>query len=145
MTQKRWTLATLLALGGAASADVGERPAIDAGESISVESRSVRGVAEDYLVMPSGGELAAQMQFITADPMLGGQALKFTDLALFGLSGRWSLFSKLELSAQVDLLAEAAVVQRRETVAERGRRAAQSSRPSQRARALGRRRSPALA
>jgi len=104
MTKQRWTLATLLALGGTASADVGERPAIDAGETISAESRSVRGVAEDYLVMPSGGELAAQMKFITADPMLGGQALKFTDLALFGLSGRWSLFSKLELSAQVDLL-----------------------------------------
>jgi hypothetical protein len=44
------------------------------------------------------------MRFITADSMNGGDKLEFTDLALFGLSGRYSLFSKLELSAQVDLL-----------------------------------------
>lgn len=104
MSKLRWTLVGLVALGGTASADVGTAPAIDAGESISVMSRSPRGVAEDYLVMPSGGVLAAQMKFITADPMLGGQPLKFTDLALFELAGRYSLFSKLELSAQVDLL-----------------------------------------
>jgi hypothetical protein len=54
--------------------------------------------------MPSGGELGAQMRFITADGMLGNQPLKFTDLALFGLSARYSLFSKLEVSANVDLL-----------------------------------------
>src|SRR5438309_5051192 len=97
MTKYRWTLPALVAVGGTASADVGEQPAVDMGETISLTSSSVRGVAEDYLVLPSGGELAAQMKFITADPMLAGQALKFTDLALFGLSGRWSLFSKLEL------------------------------------------------
>jgi hypothetical protein len=66
-----------------------------------VSSSSPRGVAEDYLVLPSGGELGAQMRFITAD---GDQPLKFTDLALFGLSARYSIFSKLELSANVDLL-----------------------------------------
>ncbi len=104
MSKLRWTLVGLAALGGTASADIGERPAMDMGTEVSVESRSVRGVAEDYLVMPSGGELAAQMKFITADPMLGGEPLKFTDLALFELAGRYSLFSKLELSAQVDLL-----------------------------------------
>ncbi|HSN25846.1 MAG TPA: hypothetical protein VLT45_06155 [Kofleriaceae bacterium] len=104
MSKLRWTLVGLAALGGTASADVGERPAIDMGTEVSMESRSVRGVAEDYLVMPSGGELAAQMKFIMADPMLGGEPLKFTDLALFELAGRYSLFSKLELSAQVDLL-----------------------------------------
>ncbi len=104
MSKLRWTLVGLAALGGSASADVGERPAIDMGSEVSVSSRSMRGVAEDYLVMPSGGELAAQMKFITADAMLGGQPLKFTDLALFELAGRYSVFSKLELSAQVDLL-----------------------------------------
>jgi len=56
--------------------------------------------------MPSGGELSAQMRFFTADAMLDGDALEFTDLGLFGLSGRWSLFTKLELSASVDLLAK---------------------------------------
>ncbi len=104
MSKLRWTLVGLAALGGSASADVGERPALDMGSEVSVSSRSMRGVAEDYLVMPSGGELAAQMKFITADAMLGGQPLKFTDLALFELAGRYSVFSKLELSAQVDLL-----------------------------------------
>jgi len=100
-----WTLATLLALGGTALADVGEKPGVDAAETITVDGgESYRGVAQDYLVMPSGGELGAQMRFITADSMDGGDALKFTDLALFGLSARYSVFEKLELSAQVDLL-----------------------------------------
>jgi hypothetical protein len=103
MSKLRWTLAGVVALGSTASADVGTAPAIDMGTTISAESRSVRGVAEDYLVMPSGGELAAQMKFITADAMAGAP-LKFTDLALFELAARYSVFSKLELSAQVDLL-----------------------------------------
>src|SRR4051812_27834881 len=98
MRQSSWMLATLLGLGGIANADIGQAPAIDMGETVSAQSISVRGVAEDYLVMPSGGELAAQMKFITA------KDLEFTDLALFSLSGRWSLFEKLELSAQIDLL-----------------------------------------
>lgn len=100
-----WTLVTLLGLGGTAAADVGERPGVDAAETISVTgASSYRGVAQDYLVMPSGGELGAQMRFITADSMDGAGPLKFTDLALFGLSARYSVFSKLELSAAVDLL-----------------------------------------
>jgi hypothetical protein len=99
-----WTLATLLALGGTAAAEVGSNPGVDAAETISVRGSSPRGVAEDYLVLPSGGELGAQMRFITADGMLDDQPLKFTDLALFGLSARYSIFSKLELSANVDLL-----------------------------------------
>jgi hypothetical protein len=100
-----WTLVALLGLGGTALADVGEKPGIDEAETISVTGgASVRGVAQDYLVMPSGGELGAQMRFITADSMDGAGPLKFTDLALFGLSGRYSVFEKLELSAQVDLL-----------------------------------------
>jgi hypothetical protein len=73
-----------------------------ASETIAVSSH--RGVAEDYLVMPRGGELSAQMRFLTADPMLGPDKIKFTDLALFGISGRYSLFSRLELAAAVDLL-----------------------------------------
>jgi hypothetical protein len=100
-----WTLAALLGLGGTALADVGEKPGVDMAETITVTgSSSYRGVAQDYLVMPSGGELGAQMRFITADSMDGAGPLKFTDLALFGLSGRYSVFEKLELSAQVDFL-----------------------------------------
>ncbi|HEU0032686.1 MAG TPA: hypothetical protein VFQ53_18775 [Kofleriaceae bacterium] len=67
-------------------------------------SGSHRGVAQDYIVLPEGGELTAQMRFVTSEPMLGGEPLRFSDLALFGISGRWSLFSKLELSGEVTLL-----------------------------------------
>ena len=65
---------------------------------------SYRGVAEDYLVLPSGAELTGQLRFVTADSMLGGEPLKFTDLALFGLAARWSVTSKLELAGNVDFV-----------------------------------------
>jgi hypothetical protein len=105
MAELRWTLAALACLGGTAAADSASPQAVDsASESVSVRG-SYRGVAQDYLVMPRGGELSAQMRFITADAMFGPRdELKFTDLALFGISGRWSLFSKLELGVSVDLL-----------------------------------------
>lgn len=112
MTRRAWTLATAAALGSiaagaagpwAAHADSGRPMSADLAQSVTV-SGSHRGVAQDYLVLPSGGELTAQMRFVTADEMPGGERLRFTDLALFGLSGRWSLFTKLELSASVELL-----------------------------------------
>ena len=104
MTKLAWTLAALSTLAGSAHADSGRPVSADfATQSVAVE-RSHRGVAQDYLVLPSGGELTAQMRFVTADAMLGGEPLDFTDLALFGLSGRWSLFTKLELAASVELL-----------------------------------------
>ncbi|HUS29695.1 MAG TPA: hypothetical protein VMZ53_14425 [Kofleriaceae bacterium] len=110
MRQVTWTLATLVGLGGVAAANPGESPGVDSSTvTLGVESRSQRGVAQDYLVLPSGGELGAQMRFITAPrgPIFEGegeQKLEFTDLALFGVSARWSLFSKLELSASATLL-----------------------------------------
>lgn len=102
--KRSWTLVTLVALGGTAAGDTLAPPtAAVAGESLSVD-RSHRGVSQNYLVMPSGGELSAQMRFITADRMLEGDSLKFTDLALFGLSARYSVFSRLELGGSVHLL-----------------------------------------
>src|SRR5262245_15804204 len=102
--QFRLTLVALAGLDGTAIADSGAPAAADmAAQSIGVE-RSHRGVAQDYLVLPSGGELTAQMRFVTADAMLDAEKLKFSDLALFGLAGRWSLFTKLELAAAVDFL-----------------------------------------
>ena len=104
MRQLTWTLAALASLGGTAAAETGRPMSADlAAGSIGVE-RSHRGVAQDYLVLPSGGELTAQMRLLTADSMLDGDKLKFTDLALLGISGRWSLFTKLELAASVDFL-----------------------------------------
>jgi hypothetical protein len=103
MRRSTWTLATVAALGGIAHAEAPTLDSVPAAETVSVQG-SHRGVAQDYLVLPSGGELTAQMKFLTADAMLDGGELKFSDLALFGLSGRWSLFTKLELAASVDLL-----------------------------------------
>ena len=99
-------LLLLASLGGTARAD-GQAPTIDmAAEVASTGSSSGarRGVAHDYLVSPEGGELSGLIKFVTADPLLAGQALKFTDLALFELAGRWSLYGKLELSASADFL-----------------------------------------
>ncbi len=104
MRQVAWTLAALASLGGSALADSGRPIAADMAVGAVAVERSHRGVAEDYLVLPSGGELTAQMRFVMSDAMLDGDKLAFSDLALFGISGRWSLFTKLELSASVELL-----------------------------------------
>jgi len=63
-----------------------------------------RGVARDYLVLPSGGELTGAMKFVMADRSLGDEPLRFTDLALFELSGRYAVMRRLELGAAVDFL-----------------------------------------
>lgn len=104
MSKLAWTLAAVAALGGTATADslATDAPAAQA-ESVTIGA-SARGVAEDYLVLPKGGELTSQMKFVMADTMLGGEGLKFTDLALFGITGRWSVFSKLEIAASADFL-----------------------------------------
>jgi hypothetical protein len=101
--QPALTLAALGILGGVAAADDSMKAEALAGETISAHG-SHRGVAEDYLVMPSGGEISGQMRFVMSDAVIGDSPLKFTDLALFGLIARWSLFGKLELSAQADFL-----------------------------------------
>lgn len=108
-----WTLLALVSLDSAARADTDVEPsvmpAVGRAEVLSIQG-SRRGVTEDYLVLPSGGELTAQMRFITAEPLSAfgedSAKLRFSDLALFGLSGRWSLLRKLEVAAQVDLLAK---------------------------------------
>ena len=99
-----WTLLALAALGSVATAE--PRPMVETGEAISTSGgRSQRGVAQSYLVLPSGGELTGQMTFLTSDAaMAGSTPLKFSDVALFGLAGRYALFSKLEISGHVELL-----------------------------------------
>jgi hypothetical protein len=97
------TLLAIGILGGSARADEDDlAPSVVTGES----SRSHRGVAQDYLVAPSGGELTGQMKFLMSEPVFGAGDMKFSDLALFGIGGRWSLFSKLELSLGVSFLAK---------------------------------------
>ena len=108
MTKLTWTLAVLAILGETARADeatVDEASIATVGRSLS---GSHRGVAQDYLVRPAGGELTTQMRFLMAEPSSfgGGSAMKFSDLALFGIGGRWSIFSRLELSLDVNFLAK---------------------------------------
>jgi hypothetical protein len=109
MRKLTWTLTALISLGVPAFADV-DSPAVEMSSVVRGGGGSHRGVAQDYLVAPSGGELTAQMRFLMTEPSLGGEAppteMKFSDLALFGIGGRWSLFSKLELSLEANFLAK---------------------------------------
>jgi hypothetical protein len=105
MTKLAWTLAALSILGGSAFAD-SDGESMRTGQVSMGRGGSHRGVAQDYLVMPSGGEVTAQMRFLMAEPILADSEMKFTDLALFGVGGRWSVFSKLELSLEANFLAK---------------------------------------
>jgi hypothetical protein len=106
MTKLTWTLATLASLGGVAQAD--EEGSVAAADVMNVSRGSHRGVAQDYLVAPAGGELTSSMKFLMTEALIGagGEAMKFSDLALFNVGGRWSLFSKLELSIEASFLAK---------------------------------------
>ncbi|MBS1120007.1 MAG: hypothetical protein H6Q90_2235 [Deltaproteobacteria bacterium] len=99
-----WTLVSVATLGGIAAADPDDSPQVMGVPAAGEVSH--RGVAQDYLVLPSGGELTGQMRFLTSQPIFGDEPMRFSDLALFGLAGRWSLFRKLEVSGQIDLLAK---------------------------------------
>jgi len=100
-----WTLLALVGLGATAFAD-GDAMPVAATADLGYARESVRGVAQDYLVLPSGGELVGDMKFVMANPLLGGMGLQFTDLALFELSGRWSFGKQLELASHVAFLAK---------------------------------------
>jgi hypothetical protein len=107
MIKLDWTLAALVALGGTAVANEQPEttvPGMASDHVVLVEGGSARGVAQDYLVLPDGGEITGQLKFMTADPLLGGMPLKFTDLALLGLSGRWSLHPRLEVAVSAEFL-----------------------------------------
>lgn len=98
------TLLLLASLGSVARADEDHPPVSGATVEVGLARSSMRGVAQDYLVAPEGGELTGQMKFVMSDPSLGGEKLKFTDLGLFELAGRHSLTKHLELGGSVDLL-----------------------------------------
>ncbi|HEY0252265.1 MAG TPA: hypothetical protein VGC41_12105 [Kofleriaceae bacterium] len=105
MSKPSWTIVALLGLGGIARADVEGGFARPAAETISVSgASSYRNVAEDRSIAHEGGELTGSMKFVMSDPMLGGEALKFTDLALFEVAGRWALYDRVEIAASVDFL-----------------------------------------
>jgi hypothetical protein len=65
---------------------------------------SVRGVAENYLVLPEGSELTGSLDVIWAGTSLDHQTLTFGDLALFELAGRHAFARRFEVSGTVDFL-----------------------------------------
>ena len=96
------TLVVVAVLGGPAAAEVQPPPSP---ALLTSQVGSYRGVAQDYLVLPGGGELTSSLRFVTARDSLGDAPLRFTDLALFDVSGRWALARpNLEFSADVSLL-----------------------------------------
>ncbi len=104
-----WTLLAVASLGGTAAAEVDVAPSPIMGEALQVDGGSPRGVAQDYLVRPAGGELTGSMRFITSPAVPGfgsEEALRFSDVALFTVGGRYSLISRLELSAAASFLAK---------------------------------------
>ena len=105
MDKLTWTLAALVCLGGVAQADEEGSYATSA-DVMNVSRGSHRGVAQDYLVAPAGGELTSSMKFLMTEPSLGGEAMKFSDLALFSVGARWSFLAKLELSIEGTFLAK---------------------------------------
>src|ERR1051325_7936634 len=66
MKKLTWTLAALASLGGNAIAE-DDSPAVETSDVIRGGGGSHRGVAQDYLVAPSGGELSAQMRFLMTE------------------------------------------------------------------------------
>jgi hypothetical protein len=107
MRKRHWTLIMLVALGGSAEADPKNDDESGRAGVLAIEGGSRRGVSQDYLVLPSGGEITGAMRFVTTvDPVFGDSKLHFSDLALFTVGGRYALLSKLELSAQGSFLAK---------------------------------------
>jgi hypothetical protein len=74
------------------------------GSETSLVMGSLRGVAEDYLVLPAGAELTGQLKMITSGPSLDGQPLTLGDLALFELAGRYAPVRRIDISGSVDFL-----------------------------------------
>lgn len=110
MTKLTWTLAALATLGAPVHAEEGAPPEegapVSSADVMRTAGGSHRGVSQDYMIKPSGGELTGQMRFLMSEPALGGDAMKFSDLALFTVGGRWSVFERLELSLDVSFLAK---------------------------------------
>jgi hypothetical protein len=85
--------------------DVDKSGVTPAGETISYsDASSVRGVAKEWMILPEGQVLGAELRFLTSKPSLGAAPLEFSDVAILGLNAKVSVAGKAELFASVDLL-----------------------------------------
>jgi hypothetical protein len=98
-----WTLLITGSLGSSlAVAD--DEEGVARAVSPSIDYGSVRGVSEDWQILPQGMELGSELKFITSAPSLGSEPLAFSDVAVMTLHLRRSIAEVAELYAAVDLL-----------------------------------------
>jgi len=84
----------------------GELITVTSGAPEDQSLASGRGVAEDYLVLPTGLELGGDLRTITADGGLGTGPLKLTDVGLVDASLEWAVHRHFEVDAAVSVLAK---------------------------------------
>jgi len=77
---------------------------VNGAQTTDLSFSSARGVAEEFLVLPEGGEVGGRLRTITSDGGLGTGKLALTDLALFDLSAEYAIAHHFELDAQVSFL-----------------------------------------
>lgn len=73
----------------------------------ALESSDLRGKAGDWMIMPAGMyTLSGGINFITApeSPFEPDSQLRFTDMVLTSMSGRYSIKGRAEVGASIDLL-----------------------------------------
>lgn len=63
-----------------------------------------RGIAEDFLVLPSGLDVGARLRLITAEDALGSGKLKLTDLVLFDVTAAWAFARRFQLDLRLSVL-----------------------------------------
>ncbi len=108
--QRRWAIAIVMLMWV-----VGERHAeaqYNVPSQASGDSRQVLIIADDppptetTPPLKIGWELGASLDFMTSDPSLGGEELKFTDIVLFRVHGLVAIGKRFELFAGSDVLAK---------------------------------------
>src|SRR5688572_17963909 len=76
----------------------------DRAESVVIAEDDRLGRPRDGAKKPLGWEFGASLDFLTSDPSLGGERLKFTDVVLFRLHAMVALGKRVELFGGTDLL-----------------------------------------
>ena len=72
--------------------------------ALAVDASGVRGVAKEWMILPEGQVLGAELRFLTSKPSLGEAALEFSDVAILSLSVKSSVYGKAEVFGSVDIL-----------------------------------------
>lgn len=105
------TLVIASLIGSTAHADeptTVDNTTVPQGETISYTADASyvdgAGVAKEWMILPEGQILGAELKLITSKPSLGTEPIEFSDVAILALHVKTSVFGKAELSGSVDLL-----------------------------------------